>query len=297
MKLSTFDALKHVMPEGGFYLTDEQLRKLQAALLSMLRDIAALAEENGLTITLGGGTALGAVRRGGFIPWDDDIDLNIPRADYARLIKLLEEQRADRYWIHAPDRTHDYGILSTRVRLKGTNVKQREDAYSDECGVTIDLFPIESTYDNALLRYLHGLGCMGLGFLLSCRKFFRDRKQMRAAARQEPSLRKIFAVKTAIGFLTAWGSVDFWTRAADRYYRSCRRTDTRYLVMPTGRRHFFGELYPRDSFYPLQKVPFEGGSYLCPADVDGYLTRLYGDYRTIPSVEEREKHVFFSFQL
>lgn len=297
MKLSTFDSLKRVMPEGGFTLSGEQLSRLQETLLFMLRDIAALAQENGLCITLGGGTALGAWRYGGFIPWDDDIDLNIPRADHDRLLALLAEQRADKYWIHTPDRTHNYGILSTRIRLKGTRVKMREDAYGDECGATIDLFPIEDTYDDPVRRRLHGLRCMSLGFLLSCRKFYRDRKTLRAYAKQTPSLRPAVFVKTFIGFLISPGSVDFWTRAADRVYRSCRRNGSRYVVIPTGRKHFFGELYRRSDFFPAKPMAFEGRTYACPADINGYLTRLYGDYQAVPAVEEQEKHVYFAFEL
>ena len=71
----------------------------------------------------------------------------------------------------------------------------------------------------------------------------------------------------------------------------------RYVVIPSGRKHFFGEIYPRDYFRHTVKREFENGSYPCPQDIDAYLTRLYGDYRAVPAPEAQEKHVFFSFEL
>ena len=297
MNLSTFDAFKHIRPEGSFYLDDDQLHRLQKVLLSMLHDLTALAEENGIRLSLGGGSALGATRHQGFIPWDDDIDLNIDRRDYDRFLQLLREQRADRYWIHTPQDTHGYGILSTRIRLKGTSVRMREDAYGDECGVTVDLFPIENTYDNAALRRVHGFFCMLSGFLVSCRKAFRDRAELRAIGRDDPALKKTFGLKIALGFLSAWGSVDFWTRAADRCYRFCRDDGTAFVAIPAGRKHFTGELYRRAAFCALHKVRFEDGMFYCTKDIDNYMTRLFGDYHTLPAPEDRERHVFYSFDL
>ena len=100
-----------------------------------------------------------------------------------------------------------------------------------------------------------------------------------------------------MGFLTAWGSVDFWTRAADKCYRMCRDDRSEYVVIPSGRKHFFGELYRRESFCALRRIPFGDREYTCTADVDGYMTRLYGDYRTAPPADRQERHVFFTFKL
>lgn len=292
MKLSTFDALKNALPAGAFYLTDDQLAALQKTLLSMLRDLTALAAENGVSLTLGGGTALGAARHGGFIPWDDDVDLNVPRRDYERLVRLLREERAGAYWVHTPRDTPGYGILTTRVRKTGTRVKQREDGYGDECGATIDLCPIENTYDNAALRALHGALCMGLGFAVSCRKLWRDRRSVK------PLLpRGVFLVKAAVGLCLSWGGLDFWTRLADRAFSMCRNENSRYVVMPAGRAHFFGELYPREPFMDTQTVPFEDVPCAVTAVLDDYLTRLYGDWRAEPDGDRRERHAYFAFRL
>ncbi len=296
MSLSTFELLKKSLPEGGFYLDDKQLKELQATLLSMLTDISTLAEENGIPLYLSGGTVLGAVRHGGFIPWDDDIDVNLERKYYDRFFQLLHQQRADVYWLHTPEKTANYGILSSRIRLKRTDVRQREDAYGNECGACVDLFPIESVYDNPVLRAMQGAASMGTGFLLSCRKFYRDRKALKPLF-QKGSLR-IYLLKCTIGFLVAWGSVDFWTQVTRKAYSMCPDDNSKYVSIPAGRGHFFREIYERKSFCGREKLSFEGQSFFCTSDPDGYMKVLYGEhYMELPPPEKREKHVFFSFSL
>ena len=70
------------------------LKRLQRAELSILRDFAELCKKNGLSFFISGGTAIGALRHGGFVPWDDDIDVCLPRKDYDRLIEVLESDPA-----------------------------------------------------------------------------------------------------------------------------------------------------------------------------------------------------------
>ena len=81
MGLSTVDAFKHIRSEEALTLTDEQLKDLQRTLNGMLSDLDECCRRNGLTYVLGGGSCLGAVRHHGFIPWDVDVDVNMPRAD------------------------------------------------------------------------------------------------------------------------------------------------------------------------------------------------------------------------
>lgn len=296
MSLSTFHFLKNSLPEGGFYLDDSQLKALQQTLLSMLRDLSSLAEENGIPLYLSGGTVLGAIRHGGYIPWDDDIDVNIERRFYDRFLSLLREQRDSVYWLHTPENTPGYGILSTRIRLKGTDVRAREDAYSDECGACIDMFPIENVYNNHFLRMMQGGLCMGAGFFLSCRKFYRDRRELKPLFRENG--KAVYLVKCSVGFLLSWGSVDFWTHAARRAYSICPDDRTELVSIPSGRGHFFRELYARASFCGGEKRLFEGTPFFCTSDPDAYLKALYGEkYMVLPPPEKRERHVFFSFSL
>jgi len=293
LKLSTFDLFKHVTGEECIELDDRQLEQLQRLLKEILCDVVDVCESNNIAYSLGGGSALGAVRHQGFIPWDDDIDLNMPRADYERFLEAFAREKGDQYWIHTPETTDNYGLLHTRLRRKGTSVRTKEDFYTDECGAMADVFVVENCYDNAVLRTLHGIACMALGLGLSCRKFFRDRRQLMALVKDIPKARRICRLKIALGFFTAVFSINWWTRLANRCYSACKNNQSQRVVIPSGRKHFFGEIYQRSAVCQYQKLPFEGYSLNCVRDTDAYLGRLYGDYLSPPPETEREKHVYF----
>lgn len=300
MGLSTVDAFKHIRSEEALTLTDEQLKDLQRTLNGMLSDLDECCRRNGLTYVLGGGSCLGAVRHHGFIPWDDDVDVNMPRADLEKFLVLFEKEYGDRYWVHSPQTTKGYGLTLSRILLKGTSVRTREDFQNEECGAFLDIFPIENTYDSTLLRKLHGLSCMAAGFAQSCSKFKRDRRELLrlAASIEDPKERKhylrIFRVKIALGCLFFWRSPDGWTKRCDRVYKRCTDSNSGYVTMPSGRGHFFRELYERKEILPGVPVAYEDRQYPVPSDYDAYLTRLYGNYREIPPENKREKHIFFA---
>lgn len=293
MGLSTFDAFKHLQSEEMIAIDDEQLHKLQAALLGILDDIDSVCKKHGIRYTLGGGSCLGAVRHQGFIPWDDDIDINFSRAEYRRFIPLFREEFGDKYWVHTPEETDNYALLFARARKKGTVERTRDDFFNEECGIFIDVFIIENTFDSLLLRTIHGLGCQAFGLALSCRKFWRDRKQLLSLAKGQQGLKRVFSVKIGLGFLLAWGSINFWTRGANRWSALCKNDSSRFVAIPAGRKKFFSELYKREDVCETVEMPYAGRTMQCPRGYDAYLTRLYGDYMQIPPVDSRESH--FSF--
>lgn len=293
MHLSTMDAFKNLKSKDLVSVDDEMLKKIQNVLLGILDDIITVCEKYKIPYTLGGGSVLGAVRHQGFIPWDDDIDVNFSRRDYERFIPAFRKEFGEKYWIHTPEATDNYGLLFARVRLKGTMLKTRDDFWTEECGAFVDLFILENTFDNPVLRWIHGMGCQALGLLLSCRKFYRDRKFMLELAHENPELLRAVRVKIALGFCTSIGSVNFWTRLANRWSALCRDDHSEMVAAPAGRKKFWGELYRRRDMLEIEKKTFEGRCVNCPKNYEMYLTHMYGDYMTLPPEEERERHPFF----
>ena len=110
MSLETTDLFRQDLSraKGLHQMTDEEVKKVQQVVYSITKDIAAICEENGIPYMLGGGSALGAVRHGGFIPWDDDLDVNVYRKDIDRLVDLIEEKYPDKYFVEMPLRTPGY---------------------------------------------------------------------------------------------------------------------------------------------------------------------------------------------
>lgn len=295
--LSTFEVFKHIHAEGCVELDDERLRQLQGILITMLDDIVDVCETHGINYSLGGGSVLGALRHHGFIPWDDDIDLNMPRRDLERFIPAFLQTYGDKYWIHTPQTTHNFALSMVKVRKKGTVMRGRDDYYTDECGICIDIFPIENTPDNQVLRYVHGVVSLGMGYLLSCRKFWRDRREMYAIAAKVPQARKAFYLKILIGCLISPLSVDWWCRMTDRWHSICKNDNSEYVSGCSGRLHYFGELYKRKEFCVTRKACFEGRSVNIPVGSEAYMTHCYGDWSVIPPRESREKHYVFCYEV
>ena len=292
MGLSTFDAFKRLETAAAIPLADEDLGRLQACLLTILDDVMSVCREEGIVWTLGGGLVLGAVRHQGFIPWDDDLDVNMPRGEWTRFRAAFERRFSGKYAIYEPGEPADYPLAFPRIRLRGSRVVTREDllAPNVEPGAFVDVFMLENTFDSPLLRRLHGLGSLSLGFCYSCRKQFHERRLLRRWGLNGAA----FRLKRAIGCLLAFLPLGVCTRLWDGWNRLCRKGDSRWVTFPVGRRHFFGELALRADLGPTKTVAFENRDVPVPVHSEAYLTRLYGpDYMTPPPESARERHVVF----
>ncbi len=296
MNLSTYELIKTA--DVGFVLSDGQVKALQAVLLDITQDILDFCEENGLLVFLGGGSCLGALRHGGFIPWDDDIDLSMPRRDFDFLLAHFPERFGDKYWIHAPGRTAGYGSLVTRIGLRGTVVRKPEDRLDDECGACVDICVLENTYDDALRYRIHGAGSILLSAVVSCRRYFADRRRLLPIFAGQKAVQRSIRLKARFGFFAAWLPLDTWVRIADSWNRRCRDDRSRRVAVPTGRRRFFAETYDRARYCRTQSLPFEGRQWPVPVETDAYMKTLYGDdYMQLPPPEKRETHAVLAFRL
>ena len=297
MKLSSFDALKMADDANSIRIEGEILEKCQKIELEIADDIARVCEKYGINWTLGGGSALGAVRHQGMIPWDDDVDINIFRKDCDRFVKALNDECPDKYWIHTPEKTKNFGLLFIQIRLKGTVMRGREDIDTDECGIGIDIFPYENTYNNKIARYIHGTLCMGMKFGLSCRKMWAHREMNLKLVGNNPSAKRAMKIKCGLGAICSIFSVDAWTHGTIRCCKMCKNDKSEYVAIPSGRKQFFGEIYKRQDIEDTDFVPFEGRQYRLIKTVDNYMKALYGDYMKIPPEDKREHHVVYELDL
>ncbi len=296
MNLSTYELIKTA--DVGFVLSDEQVKALQGVLLDITQDVLDFCRENGLLVFLGGGSCLGALRHGGFIPWDDDMDLSMPRRDFDYLLAHFPERWGDKYWIHAPGLTAGYGSLVTRIGLRGSVVRKPEDRLPEECGACLDICVLENTYDAALRYWLHGAGCILLSAIVSCRRYFADRRRLLPIFAGASTVQRSIRLKAALGFFTAWLPLDSWVRIANNWNRRCRDESSRRVAVPTGRRRFFAETYDRARYCRTRLLPFEGRQWPVPAETESYMKTLYGDdYMQLPPPEKRETHAVLAFAL
>ena len=298
--LSTFNIMKRATPpEGARMLSGTELAELQRVLAGMLRDIEGACRKAGVRCMLAYGSCLGAVRHGGFIPWDDDLDLAMTRGDYERFAGVFEELLGEAYVLQSPETTAGYDLGFSRIRKKGTLLRSRDDLFAEgECGIYIDLFVLESVPDSPVLRLVHGIGSLGLGFAYSCRRFAKYGKHYLRFVEDDVAARRVFKFKIAVGRVLSFASVEAWTRAWSRWNALCAGEDSGFLSIPAASRHYFGEIKPRSVLLPYAPAAFGGVETHVPRDCDAYLTALYGaDYMVEPPESEREKHVVFAFAL
>lgn len=300
MKLQTSGMFKDYNYEdrGLICLSDEQLKQVQSSLWSMFQEIAAVCDRHDIAYGFCGGSAIGTLRHHGFLPWDDDLDVFMPREDFDRLEQIFAEELGDRYWLHTPQNHDGYRILLCRIRKKDTVYRLRDDLDEEEAGLFIDIFVLENTYDNKLLRAIHGFNSYVFGFLFSCRKYKEDREKLLEYVGENRELAKAIRVKSRIGTLCSFASLNRWRKWADRVHRMCHNSHSKYVVSPAGRGLFFKETYHRENMCRMRQERFLDGMAYVPAGVEEHLEKIYGsDFMIPPEENKREAHILFELQL
>lgn len=280
-------------------LTDEERKALQMCLLGIYQDVTAVCDKYKLTIMLGGGSVLGAIRHQGFIPWDDDMDAMMPREDYDKFIKYFEKELGGKYFLEAPRTPNKSDILYMQVIKKGTRLLSLNNVYEDDKnGLRIDIFPIERTSSNRLYRKI--LGCISnfsyrILHSIPFSTVHAKNPLYRECYMYSFQTKLIYYSRYCIGlFLSVFPQKKLFD-AYDKFISSNKGNE--YCTIPTGRKHYEGETLLRNVFLPVKKANFEGVEVNVPNDADAYLKNLYGDYMAIPPIEKRERHFYVEFKL
>lgn len=287
------DILKNLNLEGKpvVLVSDEDLKDIQKCLLDILQDVVDCCERHNIPYQLSGGSALGAVRHKGFIPWDDDIDLNMFRQDLKKFIPLFRKEYGSKYWIHVPGDSRGYDWLYVRILLKKVRARAIMDPDKKECGLGIDIFPIENTPDNFLLRKIHGFGYMGFRYVLSCIRFYRNKDELGQLFKNNKEFKAVSRKRESVGRFALIIPLGGWTKMAQSWIGLCKNNHSKYVSIASGAKQYFGELFEREKMEETIIVPFASMPVKITAYYDYYLSRRYGKYMEIPPAEKRERHV------
>lgn len=246
-------------------MTLEQVKQKEH---EILKYIVSVCESHGLRYYLSYGSLLGAIRHKGFIPWDDDIDISMPRADYEKLLKVMLSNPDKRFVALTPK---SKGYPYHYAKVVDLSTKLMEESLDDFAGngLWVDIFPLDGvdtaapTLQKKLAKYFN-----------SCRAS--------ASYKQCPPGNKPWKWKACkiIG-----------TRTFARLVTLCSRRKAfdgaEYVAhMPTSLQY----LFPRRLFDEVAKVEFDGCLYDAPAAYDEYLTILYGNYMQLPPEDQRITH-------
>ncbi len=276
-------------------LTEDELAKVKKLYLDMLEDLYSCCNANGIDIALGGGSALGAVRHQGFIPWDDDIDVIIPRVGFEHLKEVFNGWFQGKYTFQAPNYLPGNTLRMGKIENPEVII---EDYNGRVHGLEIDIFILENIPDNRIKFYIHGFRSIFYTVVLG---FVNDYTFAKSALNSNTNASPVHTsleqyIRRALGWCFSFLSAEKWVNRLDKanQYPSDK---TRNVGIPTGAGHFFKEVYKRD-IMQCKPICFEGHQYTIPIGYDEYLHKLYGDYMNIPSEENREYHYIrsISFQ-
>lgn len=265
----TPDARFYEPETRGGYTVSAAMKQVWAVELELLEQFQQVCRQHGLRYFAAGGTLLGAVRHGGFIPWDDDIDLWMPRADYDRLLTVAPTAFSPPYFFQTWQTDRRYSRGHAQLRHSGTTaiLEGEGAAFSFNQGIFIDIFPLDAVPDDPAT-----LAAM--------------RRRLRLCDR----LLNISVRYPAHPDKTWWKNGLHRLASLLPYRWLCRQKDKiagRYNDRPTRRMApltFQPEddrlLYPADGFREQRCVPFENTTIPIPAGYDAILRTQYGDYET-----------------
>ena len=260
------------------------MRDLQKKLLEMFAWLTDFIDKNGLKYYVVGGTMLGAVRHNGFIPWDDDIDIGMPRADYNKLIGLLEEP-ISHYVIESP-KSDKKDFVYAFAKFYDTNTSMTEDARKKvKRGVYIDIFPLDGIGFNKAeaLKNFKKIDKRNMLLAMKTSKYRKARKWWKNLAVFVGHFIPISAKKLSKKLDALCSKMDFDKCAYGGELLSTYRQK---------------EVLPREIFGTPTKYQFEHLTVYGPEKADEYLTALYGDWQKLPPEDKRcSAHDFIDLDL
>jgi lipopolysaccharide cholinephosphotransferase len=265
------------------FMKQLEIQNIKDCSFEVLEMVVQVCQDNGLRYSLTGGTLLGAVRHQGFIPWDDDVDIMMPRPDYDRFISIVKEKDygfnllctelcGETFWYPFAKACH------RKTLLKETGIQES----NVQLGVYVDIFPVDGAGNNlfcskfraTVFQFLHGLKLTA-----NWTKYRRSK------------LRKWYfePVRYACYLLSRLLGNKRISRAIDRFLHKKAFDKCRYVGRLVGD-YASKEVMPRTLFEHTTTATFEGKPFSIVSDYDTFLRQLYGDYMKLPPKEKQVTH-------
>lgn len=254
------------------------LQEIKQIELDILKMFHAFCVENNIRYFISHGTLLGAIRYKGFIPWDDDLDVLVPREDYDRLIAVFKD--SEQYKLVAFEKNSDYAF--PYAKLCDMSTRKVEGSYDNGTvlGLDIDVFPLDH-WDDDLERAKQEVK-------LQQKNMFRlGLTKLRKPDSLNPAKRFVKGILMAL--CKVQGSA-YYVEKLIQGANKPEQKGSRYMGGKAWNVYGERDILPAEVFAKAIELEFEGEKFFAPVGYDTFLTSLYGDYLPEPPVEKRKTH-------
>lgn len=249
------------------------LLHLQNMILNIMQYIDNFCKENDIEYYIIGGTALGAKRHGGFIPWDDDLDIAMTRENYERFCKLFRE-KSDKENFFFQEGLVDWPCYFSKVRLLGTFLGEQETEKNlprEKKGIFVDIFPLDNVPDNFFMQHIWYF----------CGKILVAHGLLKRGYLSASIKKKILMAMTFPFFCKPLHDVVY------SFVKSYNSKQTNFIGGFALVSRFRNTISPKSIWGSPEYIDFELTKLQAPVDVAMFLSYYFGDYMTFPPVEER----------
>lgn len=262
--------------------SNSKIKKIQLIELDMLKAFVNVCAELKLKYFLAGGTLLGAIRHNGFIPWDDDIDVIMPREDYEKFLEKGQALLEKKYFIQNYKTDPEFVLNFTKIRNSETTfIEKTSKNRNINHGIYIDIFPLDG-FPRKKVDYIKTKIFDTLYGYQVDKYFFYEEKI-------KENFFKHIAKKIFSDMLYRKKSLREIQDKKEKMYKKYKYTDSEKIISYCG---MYGkkEIMPKKYFDEGKKVFFEGIEVIAPQEYDLYLKQFYGDYMKLPPKEQQVTH-------
>ena len=270
---------------GVSMIQDAHRSELQNYIWDIMKVILKYIEKEGTEYYMLGGTLLGAVRHKGFIPWDDDIDIGIPRGEYERFLSGIKRELPDYMAVRTYKNSRNHHYYFSRIVDKRYKVKRTGSEVDRLEEVWVAIFPLDGMPNRFFERQIHKAKLLAARVMYHVATF--DKVNLKRPNR--PYYEKILIRLIKFFHLGKRGNMYFWLNTIDRLLKKYPYSKSNWCINFMGQ-YMFKEMFPKEYYGKGHLYDFEESQMMGPDNADAVLTQQYGDYMKYPKDADRNTH-------